>query len=77
MCFPSELLEHEAEALFSLGSIGNESPRPDGFIGTEFRLKTRKGDYSGRNRSSRADATDRRETDSRGYERSAGQAGRH
>jgi len=32
MCFPSEILEHEAEALFSLGSIGNEAPRPDGFI---------------------------------------------
>jgi hypothetical protein len=29
VCFASEILEHEAKALISLGSIGNEAPRTD------------------------------------------------
>ena len=62
-CFASEILKHEAEALFSLGSIGNEAPRADGFIGTEFRLKTREGDHSGRNRCNGSDVADRSKSD--------------
>lgn len=61
--FASEILKHEAEALFGRGSIGNETPRADGFVGTEFRLKTREGDYSGRNSCRGSDAADRGKSD--------------
>src|SRR5882724_1019768 len=63
VCFASEILKHEAEALFSLDSIGNEAPRADGFIGTKFRLKTREGDHSGRNGCNGSGAADRSKSD--------------
>src|SRR5882762_472291 len=63
VCFAAEILEHDAEAVFTRSAIGNKAPGPSGLFGTEFGLKTREGDHSSRKRSSGAHTSDRRESD--------------
>jgi len=59
---PAEILEHDAEAVFTRGAIGNKAPGPQRTFGTGVRPENQEGDHPAEEESGAAH-TDRRVSD--------------